>query len=138
MKRIVLLATAALTGCATYSGIIPEGRDSYLIIATAGHGLTSPVELKIAAHKQASEFCAGLNRRHETINEKTIQAGMLSDYSEYDLKFKCVGGAEAPTEIAEAPGRKLAPSPAVGRPMSSPLTAASGPQMAPSSEPSNN
>lgn len=102
MKRIAVLALVVLSGCATSSGVIPEGKEAYLIIKTGGHGFATPVDLKIEAHKQASAFCMGQNKRHETINEKTLQPGMVTDYSEYDLKFKCVAGAEAPVEAAEA------------------------------------
>lgn len=103
MKRIaLLLALAALSGCATRSGVIPEGTESYLIIETADHwySLATPVDLKIEAHQQANAFCLGQNKRHQTINEKTLQPGMLTDYAEYDLKFKCVPGADAAVDVA--------------------------------------
>lgn len=102
MKRIFLLSIF-LGGCASNSGIIAEGKDSYLIIVSdgKGYGFSTPVDFKISAHKQAFAFCQGFNKRPETIYEKTTQAGLLSDYSEYDLKFRCVESAEAPA-AAEA------------------------------------
>lgn len=96
MKRIVLLAII-LSGCANNnSGVIADGKESYRIIISGGHGLVSSatVDLKITAHKQANEFCSGLNKRHETVYEKATQPWMQSDNTEYDLKFKCVTGAD--------------------------------------------
>lgn len=112
MKRIALvLALVVLSGCATRSGVIPEGTDSYLIIETADHwySLATPVGLKIEAHQQANAFCMGQNKRHQTVNEKTLQPGMLTDYAEYDLKFKCVAGADPAAEVT-ADAQNRAPS----------------------------
>lgn len=101
MKRIVLIAIV-LSGCATTSGVIPEGKDAYLIIMSGGHGLSSSLDLKIAAHQQAGAFCTGLNKRVETVTEKTIQAGTQSDFSEDELKFRCIAGIDAPVVTGDA------------------------------------
>lgn len=36
MKKVILMAVL-LTGCATQSGVIPEGKDSYLLIMSGGY-----------------------------------------------------------------------------------------------------
>lgn len=96
-----ILVMGTLAGCATSSGIIPEGKEGYLIIATSGKfGYPKPVELKIEAHKQASEFCSLKNKRHETESEKMQVAGVLSDYTEYELSFKCVGTSDTPALVS--------------------------------------
>lgn len=103
MKRIALLvALVAVSGCATQSGVMPEGADSYLIINTADHWYSTetPADLKIEAHRQANAFCMGENKRHQTIDEKTLQPGMITDYAEYDLKFKCVVGTDTAVRVS--------------------------------------
>jgi len=89
MKKLMLLALF-LTGCATNSGIIPEGRDSYIVIVSAGHRFTSSGDLKIEAYKEANAYCKKFDKQIETILEKTIQAGVLANSSEAELKFKCI------------------------------------------------
>ena len=89
MKKFVFLVLF-LSGCATNSGIIPEGRDSYIVIISAGHRFTSSGDLKIAAYKNADAYCKKSDKKIETILEKTIQAGVLANVSEVALKFKCI------------------------------------------------
>jgi len=89
MKKLMLLALF-LTGCATNSGIIPEGRDSYIVIVSAGHRFTSSGDLKIEAYKEANAYCKKFDKQIETILEKTIQAGVLANSSEAELKLKCI------------------------------------------------
>ncbi len=98
MKKALLLAIL-LSGCAAQSGVMPEGKDAYLVILSAGYGFTSSADLKIQAHKEAAAFCGGQHKRPETIYEHAGQPGMASDRSQEELKFRCVAadGAEAST-----------------------------------------
>ena len=89
MKKLMLLVLF-LTGCATNSGVIPEGKDSYIVIVSAGHRFTSSGDLKIEAYKEANAYCKKFDKQIETILEKTIQAGVLANSSEAELKFKCI------------------------------------------------
>lgn len=120
MKKIFLCAML-LSGCATNSGVIPEGKESYLLIISGGYGLASSINLKIDAHKQANEFCMKLDKRPETISEKTTQTGMRSDFYEEELKFKCVAGPN----ISSAPVAPTSPAPIA--PASSAPTAPTSP-----------
>jgi hypothetical protein len=101
MKQVILMA-ALLSGCATHSGIIPEGKDGYLIMLSGGHGFASATDLKITAHQEANAFCAGLNQRPETLLEKNVQAGILSDFSEEELKFRCIANPDSPVVSGDA------------------------------------
>lgn len=89
MKNAILLALF-LSGCATYSGVIQDGKDSYIVIASGGHGFASSGELKIDAYREANAYCAKLDKQLETISVKTTEAGILSKFSEAELKFKCI------------------------------------------------
>jgi hypothetical protein len=70
------------------------GEEGYLIMLSGGHGFASATDLKIAAHKEANAFCAGSNKRPETLLEKNAQAGILSDFSEEELKFRCIANPQ--------------------------------------------
>ncbi|NNM68958.1 MAG: hypothetical protein HKM00_03140 [Gallionella sp.] len=101
MKKVILMA-ALLSGCATHSGVIPEGKEGYLILLSGGYGFASATDLKIAAHKEANAFCAGLNKRPETLSEKNAQPGILSDFSEEELKFRCIANPDSPAVSGDA------------------------------------
>lgn len=100
MKKAALLAIL-LSGCATQSGVMPEGKDAYLLILSAGYGFTSSTDLKIRAHEEAAAFCGGQHKRPETIYEKMAEAG-VPDRSEESLKFRCVAGGDT-QEISAIP-----------------------------------
>jgi hypothetical protein len=89
MKKLIFLAIT-LSGCATHSGVIPDGKDAYVVIVSKGHGFASAGDLKIEAYKEASAFCRKGGQLLETISEKIVQEGLLSDFAEADIKFRCI------------------------------------------------
>lgn len=89
MKKLMFLALL-MTGCATNSGIIPDGKDSYIVIVSGGHRFTSSGDLKIEAYKEASAYCRKQDKQLETILERSVQAGVLANSSEVELKFRCI------------------------------------------------
>jgi hypothetical protein len=89
MKNVILLALL-LTGCASYSGVIPDGKESYIVIASGGHGFASSGDLKIDAYQEANAYCTKLDKQLETISVKTTEAGILNKFSEAELKFRCI------------------------------------------------
>ncbi len=90
MKRMLLLPVIFLLGCATHSGVIPDGKDSYIIILSGDGGYVSAGALKIDAYKEANAYCKKRNKQLETISENIIQAGLLSKSSEVDIRFRCI------------------------------------------------
>jgi hypothetical protein len=89
MKNLIIL-TLLLTGCASTSGVIADGKDSFIIIVSGGHRFTSASDLKIDAYKEANTYCKKHDAQIETISERSIQAGVLTNSSEAELKFKCI------------------------------------------------
>jgi uncharacterized protein YceK len=90
MKKLIFLAVA-LSGCAAvHSGVIPDGKDSYTVIVSQGHSSASAGDLKALAYKEAGAFCKKDHKAIETISEKVVQEGLLSDTAEADLKFRCI------------------------------------------------
>lgn len=90
MKKAMLLAALLLTGCATNSGIIQDGKESYIVIVSGGNRFTAAGDLKIDAYKEANAYCMKQEKQLETIFEREVQAGVLANSSEVELKFKCI------------------------------------------------
>lgn len=89
MKKIIL-TSLLLAGCATSSGIIPDGKESYIVIVSGAHRFTSASDLKIDAYQEAHKFCSQQTKQIETIAERSIQAGVITNSSEAELKFRCI------------------------------------------------
>lgn len=93
MKKLILL-TLFLSACASTSGIIPDGKNSFIVIISGGHRFTSASDLKIDAYKEANAYCKKFDMQIETISERSIQSGVLTNSSEAELKFKCIANAK--------------------------------------------
>jgi hypothetical protein len=93
MKWIIFLAIF-ISGCATHSGVLPEGKDSYVVIVSGGHSFASSGDLKIDAYIEAATYCKKAGLRLEVISEKITQKGVLDDFSEAYIKFRCVDAKE--------------------------------------------
>lgn len=90
MKNVMVLTVMLLTGCATNSGIIADGKDAYIVIVSGGNRFTSSGDLKIEAYKDANAYCRKQDKQLETIFERAVQGGVLANASEVELKFKCI------------------------------------------------
>lgn len=88
MKIAVFAVVALLTGCVTASEIVPAGKDSYMISASAMGGLNSGKGI-IEATKTANAYCAKSGKfiviRH---SETGGNAGFGGEHS--NLIFTCV------------------------------------------------
>lgn len=76
--------------CGRDTGIIPDGKDAYIVIVSGGNRFTSSGDLKIEAYKDANAYCKKQDKQLETVFERAIQAGVLANASEVELKFKCI------------------------------------------------
>lgn len=102
MKNAMLLAVL-LSGCATYSGVIPDGKESYIVVASGGYSLASSGNLKIDAYKEASAYCMKLDKQLETISVKTTEAGILNKFSEAELRFRCLSNEKTVEPVTAKP-----------------------------------
>lgn len=89
-KFLIIAAAVAVGGCASNSGIVPDGTDAYRISVVGGSGFTSSGSLKAKSYKQATDFCAQKGLTVETIANDTKQARPLGGFPESDLRFRCV------------------------------------------------
>lgn len=90
MNKIIFLALLLLAGCSTNSGIIADGKETYIVIVSGGNRFSSSSDLKIEAYKNANAYCRQFEKQIETVSEKSVQAGVLASVAEAELKFKCI------------------------------------------------
>lgn len=89
MKKIVLLC-ALLGGCAS-TGIIPMGKDMYLVSKKSPGGVAvPPSEIKAEILIEANEYCKTLGANIDIINVKEIEARPFVRMSSAELQFMCL------------------------------------------------
>jgi hypothetical protein len=90
MQYPLLTALVLMSGCATQSGVIPNGPDTYSILVSGGSGFVSSGSLAIRAYQQAANYCSAKGMVMEVIDDKQQRAGVLGKFPEAQLRFKCV------------------------------------------------
>lgn len=82
-------AVLALVGCASSTGIIPAGKDQYMISREDNGPAASLGTIKAAAFKEAGAFCAGQGKSMTVIRENDVPRS-FGQFPQTSLTFSCV------------------------------------------------
>jgi len=97
MKLTALLLSALiLSGCASNSGIIPIGKDTYMVSRQAATGFSGSGTLKAEAFQEASAYCTGRGRSLQVVNTQEAQPPfLLGNYPKAEVQFMCLTDGDA-------------------------------------------
>ena len=99
MRRNFLPAAflAAVAGCATSTGVVPIGGDSYMVSHRDNGPAASLGALKAAAYQDAAQFCAGQGKSMQVLRSNDVPRS-LGQFPETEVQFTCTnpGSAAAP------------------------------------------
>lgn len=91
MKKILMLAIVALTGCASNSGIVPMGPDTYFVSKQAATGFTGMGTLKGEAIGEAGQFCTTKGKTVQIMTQNDAQPPfILGNFPKTEITFRCV------------------------------------------------
>ena len=88
MKRIALVAAAALAGCATNTGFVQLTDDTYMY-GKQDHGVWSGSEVKAEAYREAIAFCGSKGKKFEPISSTGNDAVLRQAAASAEIQFKC-------------------------------------------------
>ena len=80
-----------LIGCASNSGVVPMGPDTYMVSRQAATGFSGLGSLKAEALQEANNYCVGHNKALQVVN--TIEAQppfILGNYPKAEVQFLCL------------------------------------------------
>lgn len=88
-----LLAAAAvvssLLGCASVTGVVSTGPDTYLVAAEGVLGNSSSGKQAFKAQEQAANFCTAKGMQVETINTQEVPGG-FGKVASATVNFRCL------------------------------------------------
>ena len=88
-KRI--LGIVALGGCASQTGVVPNGQGGYLIAKQAATGFPGLGNLKAEAMAEASQYCAGQSREFLLAGAtETEPSYVFGNYPRAEISLQCV------------------------------------------------
>jgi hypothetical protein len=92
MKRGgIALALLALGACASHTGVVPTGRDSFMIARQAATGFAGLGNLKAELIAEAGAHCKALGRELQlTATNESQPPYVLGNYPRAELGFMCL------------------------------------------------
>jgi hypothetical protein len=91
MKKILLLVQVSLAGCASNSGIVPMGSDTYFVSKQAATGFSGMGTLKAEAIGEAGQFCSTKGKTVQIMAQNDAQPPfILGNFPKTEVAFRCV------------------------------------------------
>lgn len=89
--RFLVLATIALaiTGCASSSGALRSGPDTFTVTATASPGAGGSAKAKLSAYADANQECRKQGKTISVVSERATAPSWTDGMHSVDLVFKC-------------------------------------------------
>lgn len=95
-KHTYLIVAAMLVGCASNSGIIPIGKDTYMVSRQAATGFSGSGTLKAEAFQEAGAYCVKQGKTLQVVSTQEAQPPFLmGNYPKAEVQFMCVSDGDA-------------------------------------------
>ncbi|ADL56031.1 SHOCT domain-containing protein [Gallionella capsiferriformans] len=94
MKKIILIGSVILTGCATTTGVVPIGEDTYMLSKSDNsRPFISGSEVKAAVMKDANKYCSDINKKFQVVNthENSQSFGVVASA---EVQFMCLNSGD--------------------------------------------
>ena len=103
MKKILMLVCLALAGCASNSGIVSIGKDSYMISRQAATGFSGSNSLKAKALREAGSFCTKQDKQLQVVSiSESSPPYLLGNYPKAEVQFMCLNADDSALKRPEA------------------------------------
>lgn len=90
MKKLMSLGLLSIAGCASNSGVVSIGSDTYFVSRQAATGFTGTGVLKAEALQEANQQCASQRKTVEVISMTEGQPPyILGNYPKAEVQFRC-------------------------------------------------
>ena len=95
MRKLLLSATIIIGGCASNSGVVPIGKDTFMVSRQAATGFSGSGILKAEAFQEATRHCEQSGKFLQVIN--TFEASppyILANFPKAEIQFMCLTSAD--------------------------------------------
>ena len=89
MKKMTYLATVmVLTGCASTTGVVPAGKDQYMIAREDNGPAASLGAIKASVFQEANAFCGARGKAMQVVTETDVPRS-FGQFPQTTLRFIC-------------------------------------------------
>lgn len=92
MKSRVILAVVALAGgCASHTGVVPMGRDTFMIAKQQATGFPGLGNMKAEIIAEGARHCAAMSKEFQIVSTQETQPPyVLGNYPRSEITFMCL------------------------------------------------
>ena len=95
-KLLAVLLCLGLVGCATVSGVVPMGKDTYMLSRQAGTGFAGMGNLKADAFRDANEFCIKQGKQLQVVStHEPPPPYVLGNFPRVEVQFMCLNAGDS-------------------------------------------
>lgn len=85
------VVTLAMSACASHTGVVPMGRDTFMIAKQQATGFPGLGNIKAEIVAEASQYCAGLGKELQIVSTHETQPPyILGNYPRSEIQFMCL------------------------------------------------
>lgn len=98
MSRLftMLSAIMILSGCASNSGVMPIGKDTFMVSRQAASGFSGSGTLKAEAFQEASQHCEALGKNIQVVStHEAAPPYVLGNFPKAEIQFMCLDARDA-------------------------------------------
>ena len=97
MKNILMLLLGmGLAGCASNSGVVPMGQDTFMVSRQAATGFSGSGNLKAEALQEANQFCINQGRMLKVTRAwEASPPYIMANFPKAEIQFMCLDAREA-------------------------------------------
>lgn len=88
-RRIPIIAALFLSACANTSGVVPLGKDTFMISRSEKGLSTTGSRVKADAIKEANARCAADGRQFELVSSKESDMVPFKSDAQAEIEFRC-------------------------------------------------
>lgn len=91
MKMVYFSLAILLAGCASNSGVIPIGPDTFMVSRQAATGFSGSGTLKAEAFQEANQYCLSQHKKLQVVNTTEAQPPfILGNFPKAEVQFMCL------------------------------------------------
>lgn len=88
---VLLMSVSIISGCAVNSGIVPIGKDTFMVSRQAATGFTGLGTLKAEALREANKFCVKQEKQMQVIHvSESTPPYVLANFPRVEIQFRCL------------------------------------------------
>lgn len=96
MKILIITVVVFLAGCASNSGVIPIGKDTFMVSRQAATGFSGSGTLKAEAFQEASQYCEKLGKSLQVVStHEASPPYILANFPKAEVQFMCLDAQDA-------------------------------------------